>query len=98
MAFERVWENISRSLSPKAKSTNFMPARTSKKVEILSQGKNFWGPSMLNSNRAVFEVKPLLNSFLLYHIDDDDDDDDISNNIINTSRLFLSTTRSMWYR
>ena len=49
MAFERVWENNSRSLSPKAKSTNFMPARTSKKVEILSQGKNFWGPSMLNS-------------------------------------------------
>ena len=56
MAFERIWENISRSLSQKAKSTNFMPARTSKKVEILSQGKYFWGPSMLNSNRAVFEV------------------------------------------
>ena len=53
MAFERVWENNSRSLRPKAKSTNYMPARTSKKVEILSQpirrGKNFLGQSMLNS-------------------------------------------------
>jgi hypothetical protein len=64
MAFERVWENNSRSLSPKAKSTNYMPARTSKKVEILSQGKNFWGPSMLNSNRAVFEVVGIYNFVL----------------------------------
>ena len=43
MAFERVWENNSRSLSPKAKSTNYMPARTSKKVEILLQEKTFEG-------------------------------------------------------
>jgi len=28
MAFERVWENNSRSLSPKAKSTNYFPTRT----------------------------------------------------------------------
>ena len=35
-----------------------MPARTSKKVEILSQParEKLFGPSMLNSNRAVFEV------------------------------------------
>jgi len=42
MAFERVWENNSRSLSPKAKSTNFMPARTEKGRDFIA-GKKLLG-------------------------------------------------------
>ena len=42
----------------KAKSTNYMPARTSRKVEILEQGKNFSGQCYVKLNRAVREVEP----------------------------------------
>ena len=41
MAFERVWKINSRSSRPKAKSTNYMPTRTSKKSRFLGQQSDY---------------------------------------------------------
>ena len=38
-----------------------MPARTSRKVEILEQGKNFSGQCYVKLNRAVLEVGNAVN-------------------------------------
>ena len=56
MSFERVQGKKVEERIPKAKCPNFILARTSRKVEILEQGKNFSGQCYAKLNRAVREV------------------------------------------
>ena len=81
MSFERVQGKKVEERVPKAKSTNYIPARTSRKVEILEQGKNFSGQCYVKLNRAVREVK--------YKIILLEAAKNLGGNNLNTSKLVL---------
>ena len=88
MDFERVWENNSRSLSPKAKSTNYLPSeprKVAKKllgaVYVNLKSSRFWGSRDIIKTTLNYISTPSIISNIT----------NISN-IINISNIYKTVT------